>query len=500
MIPALIATATLTTQELPYAQRDLIFQSPEAVERACSAFESSAKVDILRFIELSQKGIYTGAYQIWSDLLFRYFSLQLELGQVTRLSSNEKVKDSVQNGEQRIGKTFEKMLQTNPRLMNAFLQNAEASSLLTPQERLFTENILKDFLHKIEESTLLTPQERLYKEKNPKEYEQHNKETSKITELLEKLSTEDKQAFATANGLAKPINPETLSELKVLSANILCFPGTLNYTYGGASPWKERIDRLIKTIIDTQAQIVCLQEVWDPAAMRALIEHLKNDYAFFIYDGGDPAGTLDPKKMGYSSGLFVASKLELDSVAFRRFPRSIPEGSNRGAFIATCRLAKERLSFVNTHLQHGNTLPMREIRQEQLLLSYAYLQEAVSRALPNRSWGFLTGDLNINAFSPEFNECGLSGLFSIPYTADLTHAQPTYTDYFNDLITTSPDKRDKVVPTYELLDYCIAPACLSAPSPVQAIVPLYNIKKPTEALSDHQALLTTWTLIQNKGI
>lgn len=485
MIPALMASAALlqaapnelpSAPQLPYASTQLIFQSTDAVQRACAAFEASADTDLNRFVQLSHSGDYTAAYQIWSDLLFRYFSFKLELGQTQGLSLSEAVKASVAPEGERLEKTFQQKLTSHPDLLNTFLQNAEASSSLTPQQRLFTVNILKEY------------------------QDMHLQEEPQIAAALQKLSAEKTESFHRSQGLAAPINPDTLSELKVLTANIICFPGTLPYMYGGISPWKERIDKLVDTLRASDAQIVCLQEVWDPEAMRALAERLKESYAFFVYDAGDPAGTLQVKKMGYSSGLFLASKLPLDSVAFNRFPRSIPEGSNRGALIVTASVAQKHFALINTHLQHGNTLQMRQVRQEQLFLCYAALQEVISRTLPSNSWGCLAGDLNIDAFLPEFNENGLSRLFSIPYTEQLSNAKATCTGYFNDLVVTPLDRRPQVPLSYELLDYCVRPTLSTVDArPEQVLIPLYDISNPMSALSDHQALLTTWAIPNAKN-
>lgn len=474
MIPALLASAAIVSQGLPYAPKELIFQSENAIQEASNAFLAKADEDLDRFIGLSQKGNYTEAYQIWSDLLFRYFSFGLELGKTKQLSLNDEVKSFSTKQNESLKNAFQKKLISHPNLLSTLLKNAEAIQHLTPQQRLFTEQILKEY------------------------QETHVEEAQKIAEVLRKVSGEETASFARAKGIAKPINAEALQELKVFTANICCFPGTLSYMYGGVRPWRERIGKLSETICNSGAQIVCLQEVWDPEAMRALIQKLKKEYAFFIYNAGDPAGTLKVNKMGYSSGLFVASKLPLDSVAFKLFPRSIPEGSNRGAILATCRVAKERIAFINTHLNHAGgsqQLLMRQVRQEQLLLCYGYLQELVSRALPDSSWGLLAGDFNIDAFSEEFSECGLSRLFAIPYAQNLSKESPTWTDYFNDLVVTLPEKRDTVAPVNELVDYCIRPTLSNVtPKSSQTLVALYDLENPMEALSDHQALLTTWTL------
>lgn len=475
MLATLIATAALFTTALPYAQKDLIFQSTQDVSQATQAFETSAGSELDRFVELSQKGSYAEAYTLWSDLLFRFTSFKLELGKTEQISLSEQVKTSAMEERLRLDKEFQQKLFAHSALLGTFLHNAEEGQKLTPQQRLITEHILKEY-----QASRTT-------------------EAHKIAHALKKISTDDTAAYAYAEGTAKPLNADKLQELKVLTANICCFPGNLTYTYGGVSPWKQRIDKLVEVIRNSDAHIVCLQEVWDPECMRALIESMKNDFGFFVYNAGDPAGTINVNKMGYGSGLFVASKLPLDSIEFHRFPRSIPENSHRGAIVAICRIAKERIAFINTHLNHTSAHllhQMLEVRQEQLLLTYGYLQKAIAMQLPNKCWGFVAGDFNIDADTTEFKQSGLSSLFSIPYASNPSKEPPTWTDYFNDLVVTPVDKRETVRPVYELVDYCVEPSLSNVKPPVstQKLVPLFDIKAPTEALSDHQALLTTWKL------
>jgi len=474
MFPILLAAVVGI---LPYAPSSLIFQSESAVKAACAQFSDSANADLNQFIKLSQNNEYTAAYQVWSDLLFRYFSSRLEMGKTIELSSSDSVKAAVRSEGESLEAAFQRQLLDYPGLLGAFLHNAEAAAQLTGQQRLFTANILK-------------------------EYQAMNlKQRPKIAEALQKLSIEKTEAFCRELGSAKPVDGNTLSKLKVLTANIICFPGKLPYMYGGISPWEERIDRLIETIRSADAQIVCLQEVWDPKAMRALADRLRNDYAVFIYGAGDPAGTLEIKKMGYSSGLFIASKLPLDAVTFSKFHRSIPEGSNRGALLITTLVAQRQFACLNTHLQHGNTPLMREVRQEQLSSCSEALQTSFAKALGGSAWGCLVGDLNIDAFLPEFHDSGLARLFSVPYVVNLSNAKATCTEYFNDLVLTPIDERSKVPLSYELLDYCVLPATSSVTvHGEQTLIPLYDLAQPSKALSDHQALLTTWVLPQAPGL
>jgi endonuclease/exonuclease/phosphatase family metal-dependent hydrolase len=471
MIFAIVASVMLhSSAELPYA-RDIVLQSADAIQSVGTTCETTADTDLNRFVQRSQKNDFANAYQTWSDLLFNCVSSLLELIQILNFPPNDQIQLSAYAEIERLHKVLQQKLLTHPTLFATFLRNAGSATLLTPQQRLFTQNILREY-------------QRIFPN-----------EASKIDEALKTLSPLKTEPFIYAKGLAAPVNPDKLSQLKVFTANICSFPGTLTYLYGGISPWKERIDQLVEVIRNAGAQIVCLQEVWDPAAMRALADRLKNDYAFFIYDTGDPAGTIQVDKMGFSSGLFIASKLQFNSIAYTRFPGQISEGSNRGMLSATCDVAKTRLAFITTHLQYGSSPPLQQERQDQLFLCYASLQEAISREPADRSWGFLVGDLNINAFSQEFSKSGLSRLFSIPYITQLSVEKATCTGYFSDLVLAPLDKRDKISPSYELIDYCIRPTLSPmAMTPVQTLIPLYHVKAPTEALSDHQALLTTWTL------
>ncbi len=140
VLPTLVASALL-----PYAPSSLIFQSSQEVKVACTQFETSADIAIDHFVQLSKKGDYTAAYQAWSDLLFRYFSFQLELDKTEGLSANNLVKASADKKGEELKKAFQQKLLSSPELLGAFLQNAAAASKLTPQQRLFTRDILKEY-------------------------------------------------------------------------------------------------------------------------------------------------------------------------------------------------------------------------------------------------------------------------------------------------------------------------------------------------------------------
>ena len=461
----LIGEYTANLDPLPYGPNDLLFKSTDAVKTACTRMLASILIELNRFGQLSSEKAYDSAYRTWSNLQFRFFSLQLELYPTMTLSADESIKEYARNERRNVAENFERIL-SSPNLHNTFILNASDAQKLSPQQRQITSAVLMEI------------------------------EPIEKKEALQILSHYPKAFHSQEMGLAMPLDSNALTELKILTANILCFPDDLPYLYGGMRPWKMRIDLLVDVIIDADADIVCLQEVWDPEAMHALVDKLKDSYAFFLYNAGDPAGTMHVRNMGYNSGLFLASKLPLETSEFLRFPRSIPEGSNRGVLTATLRGGNQSITLFNTHLQHGDSVEQVAIRKEQLLFCYEHLRNIVSPASSSHAIGILAGDLNINAFLPECSESGLSQLFSIPYIANLENAKgkATCSNYFNDLVMTPLDQRNDIEPTYELLDYCIVPTDSYTKKPEQRLIPLSSIDRPNDALSDHHALLTIWPL------
>lgn len=462
-----------TVQPLPYVAEDLVFKSLKEVKAACTQMGRQVQEGIDQFITLSQKQDYDRAYQIWSDLLFRCWSFRLEMGQTMQYAPEDSVKRGAETARLEWLKNLQQIFASSSKVRDMFIKNAQYAESLSPDQRWLTASVLREC------------------------------KTSACGKALKQLSPYPATSFSVAKGLATPLDGTALSELKILTANILCFPGQLPYTYGGTSPWKDRIDALVDVFLQADADILCLQEVWDPEAMRALVDKLKEAYVDFVYNAGDPSGTMQVKNMGYNSGLFIASKLPLENIAFHRFPRSIPEGSNRGAFMATCLAGNQTITFATTHLQHGEDSEQIAIRKEQLLLCNTYLQEALSKQPIQGAWGVLMGDLNINGFSKEAETSGLTKLFAVPYLEDLSQAdmasKATCSNYFSDLVATPVAQRDTVVKSYEILDYAVAPVTSSNKMPLtQTLIPLICMDCPEKSLSDHNALLTVWST-QKKG-
>lgn len=287
---------------------------------------------------------------------------------------------------------------------------------------------------------------------------------------------------AQKKGLAKPLKKPSYS-LSLLNANLICFPDILTYYFGGIRPWKKRIEDVAKLLIASNADLLCLQEIWDPAAARALIHLLEKEYAYFFYDIGSQYATLDAKKMGYSSGLFVASKLPVKSSSFIPFQ----EGAisiKRGVFKIDCPLRSKKISIFTTHLSNNQ-----EALKELVICTDLVQKASLSGHV------ILNGDLNIEAFSSDYEKSELSTIYKSPYLLkikQINSSNQTATEYFERLVFTPPNKRGSISATSEILDYCLTLKS-SALKGKTKLIPFYDLQKPEFALSDHQGLYTEWS-------
>ena len=440
--------------ELPYIM-DLL-PSIDQMEESAKDFAKLATKELDCFEKASKEKRYDEAYDAWSSLCGSFFNLQLLYYQTISLTSNMIVKGYAGSNLLDLHSLFRLSLKNN-NILDVFVENGLNAEFLTPFQRNLTEKVLETNQN-VNTASL----------ENLRKYERSN--------FIFKTVSEVKKV-------------EIGNRFKILTANILCFPNNFTYFFGGLAPWKSRIDGVIKKLIDTKADIICLQEVWDKEVSRTLIEKLKDNYFYFIYDAGNQYGTLSPEEIGFNSGLFIASRIPLESISFTPFERMQPRmaGVKRGAVRTDFTTGKSKWTLVATHLQHGNSDIDANIRKDQF---------AQCSQLLGVNNGCILGDLNINAFSKEFRENMLSQDFVIPYLnhkVSVSKATATATDYFNDLVHAPLDERKEIKPTYELIDYCVTRRDNNKMKLIsQERVPFFSIEKPDGAISDHHGILTVW--------
>jgi hypothetical protein len=176
----------------------------------------------------------------------------------------------------------------------------------------------------------------------------------------------------------------------LLSWNICCIGGGYSISDGGVVPWSDRIDRIVESIVEKDADVNCLYETFDSKSAFYLAEKLREKgYADIYFNMG-------PKGVGVSSGIFVASKYNIKNPEFSPFPEETLVGRTKNA-------SKGVFSFdlgdfakiYSTHLQHSEepefpTADEVEARRRQMEIIVEKVNGVRGRCV------IVTGDLNLD--------------------------------------------------------------------------------------------------------
>ena len=140
---------------------------------------------------------------------------------------------------------------------------------------------------------------------------------------------------------------------KIVTWNVCALFGGLPIPFGGMAPVEQRVYEIAQSILDTQADLVCLQEVSPPAAYL-LYQKLQMEYKYFYTRiDPDPLFTLD-------SGLFVASKTLLIEPMVTPLPRA---GMLHRALFS---FKAGEITFGVTHLEAGQGAAATAVRVQQV--------------------------------------------------------------------------------------------------------------------------------------
>lgn len=145
-----------------------------------------------------------------------------------------------------------------------------------------------------------------------------------------------------------------MADLSILTYNVCALPGRLPRCFGNMPPASERMEEIKEFILEQDADLVCLQETWDPTLRGHLIKGLKENYPYIH------------TKIGYSwwgldSGLFIVSKHPI--LDPEHIPYSVKGQDlviHRGVF--TFKIGPHKIGV--THMQSG--LSKKEIRRQQV--------------------------------------------------------------------------------------------------------------------------------------
>lgn len=190
--------------------------------------------------------------------------------------------------------------------------------------------------------------------------------------------------------------PKTLPVERVISMlswNVCCISAGLTISDGCVTPTSFRVDRILESIIDVDADITCLCEVFDVITARYFKQKLsEKGYCHFFSHIG-------PKAIGLSSGLFIASRYNVQNPEFSVYSQSHgwASYSEKGVFsFDVVDNARTLAKFHVTHLQHSDnpaSPKLEEINSREHQLGE--LQEIVNRVAATMPQ-IITGDLNMD--------------------------------------------------------------------------------------------------------
>ena len=240
----------------------------------------------------------------------------------------------------------------------------------------------------------------------------------------QKLGKMSKINFEQVLGQKAAIKPS--GAIKVFNWNTCMLPGELAKYFGGIEPWKNRFSAIVKKIKETNADIVCLQEVHSEFAALKLVESLKSDFAYFYINMGPKMMSADIEDVGLNSGLFVASNFELENPSFYKFKSEHGDKFvNKGFFSAEIKQAD--MLVTAAHLEPSD-FPSSELAR------FEQLNEVITHLKSSQKKGrLLCGDLNIPWGSREAAFKLINAYFSDPYNdkrVDVNAYSRTFTDYF----------------------------------------------------------------------
>lgn len=282
------------------------------------------------------------------------------------------------------------------------------------------------------------------------------------------------QAFLhkTGNAAEKLFQRKTFT---MLSWNICCVPAGYSITDGNVFPWPERMSAIIDSIKKSNADVVCLYEVFDTQAGFALYEGLKEEYAHFYLNIGTQA-------MGAPSGIFVASKYKIDDPQFVRFSKDSLVGRTKYAAKGVFSFDITMARIFATHLQHSEVPnnPTEEEKQGRAAQMRTIISEIEKKSPPKPT--IVTGDLNLNSEEYKASEWQSS------FEGEKHFEEPTWKGD-----TLCAQKMNKTPSHPQNLDFTMAYKNEQQPD-LDTLLTATNFD-PTcfkkEALSDHHGLFTT---------
>lgn len=178
-----------------------------------------------------------------------------------------------------------------------------------------------------------------------------------------------------------------MTPLKIISYNISALPKWCNFN---GNPFK-RIEEIIDLLIKNNADVICLQEVFDIKIRNRIYQEL------LIYDFHyKPSNSF----FYLSSGLMILSKHKIISKGFEAYNNYSGEDSlsEKGILYITIEINNTVYTIVNTHLNANAIFSLTRICVRTREKQIHQLLEFIKNRDTNRDNIILCGDFNIDLY------------------------------------------------------------------------------------------------------
>lgn len=286
--------------------------------------------------------------------------------------------------------------------------------------------------------------------------------------------------YRQGNALEKTFN--ATNTIKTMTFNICGIGAGYEITNGNQVPWELRLDAIIKEIENADADVVCLQEVFDSALGDCLYERLKDRYAHFYTDIGTwaicPSGYMFiskiPGKMSFTSFKSFSGDGKFQNKGFTSYEIHDSITNNIALIIAS------------VHLQHDDGIieECEIAREEQILQVNSYFKATLNK-FSDLCCVFM-GDLNIEKGSKEYENSTLRG-----FTDPREYSGSLENDYTcsNRAVKQVYDPQAEY--SKEMLDYIVYKGAIPSHISVNKQSFDQTLQDPTKIASDHIPLVAT---------
>jgi endonuclease/exonuclease/phosphatase family metal-dependent hydrolase len=221
--------------------------------------------------------------------------------------------------------------------------------------------------------------------------------------------------------------------IRLLTWNLLGLPNERV----AVRPWQDRVEGIADKIADEDADVVVLQESFEPGLSLGLYERLKARYAHFYLD-------LESSNTPLPSGIAVFARVPLERVRWTSHDDLMDgeRASNMGTvdFLALDAEQKPAIHIAASHFQGSSNCEWRVgLTETGERFSYPEAREREARkalellAEPEDVPAYLCGDLNVDRRSAEYNSSSLNDQVRTTLFDRMSPAQkmaPTNTNFW----------------------------------------------------------------------